>query len=383
MRRTFVLINNSGIGGTERRLGRLFAHLANQDPETNLIINRGLWRRLIATGLLSGDEKRVQKLPEPCSSVAGGWFWIRKVDYLFFSCVLIVRYAFAGRRIFHFALGGAYIGLPLMLLRPDHRTVISVVTSNLSTIVGTSVALRVYLYSLRRSTMVDALTETVGTELIRHGIPVDKIQVSKGSAMDTERCRPARNKELSVVFAGRLIEEKNPLLFVEAMPAVIKAIPAVRFFILGEGSLREVLETALNRLGVRHAVTLGFREDPTPILSTALVFVSLQKTDNYPSQALLEAMACGAAIVATDVGLTWKLVDEKIGMRVKADPASVAEAILRLLKNTAEAVAMGQRARQRIIESHPVEAYLNYLDDLHRNLTRKVTSHGAAAVFRP
>ncbi len=101
------------------------------------------------------------------------------------------------------------------------------------------------------------------------------------------------------------------------------------------------------------------------MLGEARVFVSLQRTDNYPSQALLEAMACGAAAVATDVGLTWKLVDETVGARVKAEPAAVAEAVLALLDHPDRADAMGRRARERVIRDHSMEKYLDYMEGLY------------------
>jgi len=97
------------------------------------------------------------------------------------------------------------------------------------------------------------------------------------------------------------------------------------------------------------------------------VCVSLQRTDNYPSQALLEAMACGAAVVATDVGLTWKLVDETVGLRVEAKPGSVADAVIRLLDNPSQATAMGQRGRERVMQHHSMDAYLDYLEGVYKS----------------
>ena len=50
-----------------------------------------------------------------------------------------------------------------------------------------------------------------------------------------------------MVFAGRLVEEKNPLLFLEAVPAIQQAIPDARFFILGDGPLKEFVRQGVAR----------------------------------------------------------------------------------------------------------------------------------------
>src|SRR5712692_4463443 len=148
MRRIFVLINNTGIGGAERRLGRLFARMAETGTDV-LVINAGLWEKLLAAGVVLGHEKHVWRLAEPYGRLAD-WlglrqgtlaFFLRKLDYLSFACLLLARYALASRRLFHLVLGGAYVALPLMVVRPDHRVVISVTNRNLAAMVGVSWAL--------------------------------------------------------------------------------------------------------------------------------------------------------------------------------------------------------------------------------------------------
>jgi glycosyltransferase involved in cell wall biosynthesis len=93
--------------------------------------------------------------------------------------------------------------------------------------------------------------------------------------------------------------------------------------------------------------------------------VSLQRQDNYPTQSLLEAMACGAVPVATDVGLTWKLVDEATGIRVKPNPDDIAESVIGLLRDPQRCDRLGRAARQRVLERHSEDQYYAYLDTLY------------------
>lgn len=376
MRRVFVLINNTGLGGAERRFGRLFARMADADRGAVFVINAGLWEKLVAAGVVTGGERRVRRFAEPFGRLAEGIglhgahaFWLRKMDYVLFSVLLLMRYGLAGRRLFHLVLGGTYVVLPLMWLRPDHRVVISIVSADLSLLVGVAGALPVYRHALDRAAVVDALSDAARADAVRRGIDAGKILVSPGSAVDVDRFRPAPKKQPWVVFAGRLVEEKNPLLFVEAMPAVLRAAPAARIFLMGEGPLSPAVEQAVERSGARDAATTGFLSDLAPIFGPARVFVSLQRQDNYPSQSLLEAMACGAATVATDVGLTWKLVDETTGIRVKPNPSDIAGAVIELLKEPARCDRLGQSARRRVMEQHSEERYRAYIESLYAKVS--------------
>jgi glycosyltransferase involved in cell wall biosynthesis len=77
-------------------------------------------------------------------------------------------------------------------------------------------------------------------------------------------------------------------------------------------------------------------------------------------------MACGNAIVATDVGETWRLVDETTGVRVLATPAALASAINQLLADPA--LAERQRAaRQRVLAAHAPERFLAYMIGVYQH----------------
>lgn len=370
MRLVCVLINNSGVGGAERRLGRLFAQRADRDPRAVLVVNRMLWRRLLEAGAITGRERRVWRLPEPCLALARALgilsgpmgFWVRKTDYLMFACLLSARYLLAPAALFHAALGGTYALCPLLLVRPGHRVVVSVTNPSLEQMLGSRAGLPLYRYALTRCARIDALTANVRESLIKDGFDAEKIAVPPGSIVDAEHFQPATGKERWVVFAGRLVEEKNPMLFIEALPAVRRAVPDARFFLFGEGPLSKQVAELMVRLDVASAVEVGFKPDLAPVLGRALVFVSLQRQDNYPSQSLLEAMSAGMAVVATDVGLTWQLVDEETGLRVKPEPAEVARAVVTLLQDPGRCRTLGAAARRRVVSHHSEAQYERYLE---------------------
>lgn len=384
MRRVLVVINNTGIGGTERRLGRLFARMAAERKDTVFVLNRDLWARLVAGGAIPREGSGVVPLWTPFTRLSRWlWFsrclsfWLSKIDYVVFAGWFLWRYGFGKARMFHVALGGVYVVLPLMVLRPSHQVVISVTDPNLAGHVGSKWALPWFIATLRRSHCVEALTQDIRASLVATGVQPSRIALSPGSVVDTARFRPALKKECWVVFAGRLVDEKNPHLFVESIPMVHAAVPQARFFLLGDGPLKGAVARSIQNLGLGELMTTGFQDDLAPILSRGMIFVSLQRRDNYPSQVLLEAMAAGMASVATEVGETFRLVDKETGIRVAPMPREIGHAIVSLLVDPQQCARLGAAARLRVMAMHGEDQYRIYLTELHRRVADRLYEDAA------
>ena len=375
MRRVLVVINNTGIGGTERRLGRLFARMAAERKDTVFVLNRDLWARLVAGGAIQGEGPRIIPLWAPFTALSR-WlgflrrvsFWIGKIDYALFACWFLCRYGFGEAKMFHVALGGVYVVLPLMMLRPFHPVVMSVTDPNLAGHVGSKWALPWFVAALKRSHSIDVLTEDIRTSVLAKAIDPARVVLSPGSVVDATRFRPDPEKESWVVFAGRLVDEKNPCLFLESIPMIQAAVPQARFFLLGNGPLKGAVARLVAKLGLGDVVTIGFRDDLASIFARGMVFVSLQRRDNYPSQVLLEAMAAGMASVATNVGQTFRLIDGETGIRVASQPHEVSRAVASLLAHPERCARLGAAARRRVMALHSEERYRAYLDELHRRV---------------
>jgi glycosyltransferase involved in cell wall biosynthesis len=72
-------------------------------------------------------------------------------------------------------------------------------------------------------------------------------------------------------------------------------------------------------------------------------------------------MACQNAIVATDVGQTWRIVDEAVGVRTTPDPQALADGITSLLSDPSRLAACGAAARRRVVERYSPEPYVDGL----------------------
>jgi len=101
-------------------------------------------------------------------------------------------------------------------------------------------------------------------------------------------------------------------------------------------------------------------KDPLSVLSRGKIFLSIQRGTNYPSQAALEAMYCGCAIIATDVGETRKLLDESCAVMIPYNAESLKKAIKMLMADPALRNRLGRKAKQRALGFHTVERYRDY-----------------------
>jgi glycosyltransferase involved in cell wall biosynthesis len=121
---------------------------------------------------------------------------------------------------------------------------------------------------------------------------------------DVARFAPDAAKSPLVIFAARLHPEKGALLFLEAAARVHETRPEARFVLMGRGEEEADVARRLAALGLDGVVERGFAADLAPLFARSTIFVSCQRYENLGSSSLLEAMASGNAVVATDVGQT-------------------------------------------------------------------------------
>jgi glycosyltransferase involved in cell wall biosynthesis len=363
------------LGGAEKRYARVFELLVAQQPNCGhkLLINRSMLNLLQAGGILTEHDAHLIILDPPSTRHR----WLAKVRYLaqlvdacWYSgqCWLTIRSV--GPQVVHSLLTGIYLSLPALLLHPHIRPVMSAYSYQFESyrdrrFLGVSLGATTKQFAMRRSAVVEALTSAIRDDLIARGLDPQKIVVAPGSFTDLSLCQPAAVKQKWIVFAGRFVEIKNPLLLAHAIPEVIQRHPDVHVWFLGDGPLEAQIRQISQELNVAAQVTIQFDPQPPRLLNQSSIFVSLQTEENYPSQSLLEAMACANAIVATDAGETWRLVDETNGIRVPPTAEAVAAALISLLDDP----ALPQRqaaSRQRVLTQHTAERFFAYIADVYR-----------------
>ena len=164
---------------------------------------------------------------------------------------------------------------------------------------------------------------------------------------------------------GRLNQQKNFSNLLNAF-ALVKKQQDARLIILGEGSERESLEQIVDRLKLRKDVLLpGFVKNPYAYMKRASCFVLSSKYEGLPT-VLIEAMACGCPVVATDCpsGPDEILKHGTYGALVPIENSeALAQAMVETLENPPSKELLIERADKYSTEK-VVATYLSLLNSL-------------------
>ena len=188
-------------------------------------------------------------------------------------------------------------------------------------------------------------------ESVPNGIEVEKY-ISTGdqkSSLLNDLQLGVNPSHIITVVAG-LNNQKGHEYLIRAVPQIIKQVPRALFLFVGDGHLRKRLQDLAQELGLaEHIVFTGARRDVPRILSASDLFVLPSLFEGMPLS-LLEAMAAGKAIVATNVGGTVDVVVPNVtGFLVPPkDINALAEKIIQLLLDQELRNEFGRRGQERV-----------------------------------
>jgi glycosyltransferase involved in cell wall biosynthesis len=171
--------------------------------------------------------------------------------------------------------------------------------------------------------------------------------------------------EKLILFAGRLSKVKNPELFVDAINELYLIGYKLHALILGEGPLFSIITEQIKNLKLNNCLEIRFSNNPVEYMNKAAIFVSLQEGDNYGSQSLLEAMASGCSIIASNVGETSRIIDESVGTLTTFDLNELVLCIKKMLDNPAETNEKGKNAEVLATKVYTADKYCEYLENLY------------------
>jgi len=209
-------------------------------------------------------------------------------------------------------------------------------------------------YLTNADAIVDELTGPGGLpsakmHVVHNGVDLDEFpSFVLDRAPGRRRLGFAPDRRL-VAQVGRLELQKDYPTYVAAMALVAEYEPDVDFLIVGDGSERAAIEAAVGRAGIGDRTRfLGLRHDVPALLTAVDVMVLASRWEGMPN-VVIEAMAIGAATVATDVGACRTLLGDGAGRLVRVgDHAAIAAAVRDLLGDRAVREAIAARARRRV-----------------------------------
>ena len=191
----------------------------------------------------------------------------------------------------------------------------------------------------------------------------------------TERQRARRDLGLAsaapvVGVIGRLEPQKGHAYLLEAWPAVTREFPQARLLVVGEGSLRGILERRAQDLKVAgNVIFTGYRPD-VPFVLDAVDVVALPSVYEGMPLTAIEASAMARPVVATCVDGTPEVIrDGRTGRLVPArDAAALARALLGLLRDPEGAQRMGRAGRDYVLHRFDLDTQVQATARVYRSL---------------
>ena len=241
-------------------------------------------------------------------------------------------------------------------------------------------------YSLAHS--VVANSKAVADKLISDGIRPDKVSVIY-NGLDLKRLETSVTRSEALSMLGVNVDEARPVrfvsivanmrhevkdypMFLRAARKVKQAVPDAIFLLAGEGELEESLKSLARELGIYEAtVFLGRCENVAELLSISDACVLSSKAEGF-SNSILEYMAAGKPVVATNVGGAGEAITEgETGFLVPSgDDEMMAERLASLLLEPDKALKMGAAAKRVVSEGFSCEAQLSRTEHLYETLLR-------------
>jgi glycosyltransferase involved in cell wall biosynthesis len=226
---------------------------------------------------------------------------------------------------------------------------------------------------IRRETQrADAIitpSEAIETELLaagyaaekivrlESGVPIPEPPPSSQRRHEARRTLGASNAAMGLaddtplaVFTGRLHEGKRLDVLIAAWQQIVRSGRDARLWLVGEGPEHEALQRQIGDLGLSGKVSLvGAFDCVEDLLFAADLFV-LPSREEGLSQALLEAMAAGRPVVASDIPGNRRAVDDGVQglLTPVGDATALADAVEQLLDRPEWAWQLGAAGRKRV-----------------------------------
>ena len=162
-----------------------------------------------------------------------------------------------------------------------------------------------------KSDIITAVSTNMMDNAVKLGLEREKCKVIP-NGVDLEffnTVHQFREKPRKIVYVGRLLANKGPQILLKSVKSVMKKFPDVQFLIVGEGPLLSKLEKFCKQNNLNSNVKFfGRLEDIRPIMNESDLYVRPSYLDGMPL-GVLEAMAMGLPVLATDIAGTKELIE--------------------------------------------------------------------------
>lgn len=175
---------------------------------------------------------------------------------------------------------------------------------------------------------------------------------------------------LVVGYIARMTLQKDPVGMIRAFAQVRQWVSPITLLMIGDGELKKAAMDTARQLGLDgHVIFDGFRQDVPAVLQAVDIYCLPSLWEGFPI-GLLEAMAMGKAVIASDVdGTREALKHDENGLLVPAqDPSILATAIIRLATDDMLRYRLQQKARATVQSTYNVSNMTRKIEDIYKKV---------------
>ena len=378
--RIAIVIGSLQIGGAERQVAQIVPRLDRDRWEVDLVT-------LSRPGPLAEELERAGFRvwsPPLASRTTRTGLAVRLFKALITGPWLLLWFLRHRPAISHFILPEAYLIGGLCALITGQKRMIMSRRSLAHYQSRHPLLFRVERFLHPRMSLIIANSEAIRRDLIREGAPARRLWVIR-NGVDSESLRPdpARGQTvrrsldiapdtLVLVIVANLIPYKGHTDLLDALSDIRDKLPrGWQLLCVGrDDGIGDRLRAHAAAKGLTdHVHFLGSRSDIPGLLNAADIALLCSHEEGLPN-AVLEAMASGTPVIATEVGGTGEILEDNVtGLLVPArDPAALSEAILKLAQDDTHRRTVGTNARADIERAFGLDICARAYDDLYRHI---------------
>jgi glycosyltransferase involved in cell wall biosynthesis len=407
--RILYLNQSSGLGGTETCLLELARALVRLRPDWELHTLLGEEGPLIPRLQAAGVRTVVVPMPPALAQTGDSAVRFNKGVGRWFETVRILTRAALSRPAYLNALRAAIkdiqpdivhaMSLKMHLLGADARPFECPLIWHVhDDIVSRPLSRRLWQRDLHKCDAVLANSRFIGSSLEPLCRAQGKILTSVHNAVDTSMFRPSGSKamlsagssgtseRLRIGLPATFARWKGQETFIEAIRLLPRDLN-VEAFIIGGPIYRtngsQYTEPELSKFAAERGVRVtfsGFRDDMPAVLRALDIVVHASTKPEPFGMVLIEAMACGRAVIASRAGGALEIVTEGVDgvMHEPGDAAHLAECITRLARNPELRKQLGSAARRTVQERFSSRAFAANMSSIYERLAGSETSSKVA-----
>jgi len=201
------------------------------------------------------------------------------------------------------------------------------------------------------------------------GIDIDRFKEIDIKKITSVREDLGINESTNIIgFVGALSEQKGLIYLIDAFKKIYREFPNLKCILIGEGDLENELKSKVKEVELQdHILFLGQRYDIPALLNLMDIFVLPSLWEGLP-QVVLEAMAAGVPVVATEVDGTPEIISDGVnGFLVPArDSQKLANALKKLLADSALRLTLSERGYETVCNRFSVKRMVSEFDILYK-----------------